>query len=306
MTKKMPEAPKPTPGDKKFGRSAVTNGKLVDGDMRSKQARRLRDLINDFTTELGGGDLSPSEVTLIRTAAMAAMRGEELQARMVAGEPVDDEDIVRVGNLSSRAVRDLHAMKAKRKDSAKPASMEQTIADEYGEEDHDAEIEEVDFIMPPEDEPHWRPVAESVQKPSAPETVAAAVADEPVIEAPKPQGPIVIQYDARPRRHRRPDPSSSRRRAPSAQHPLGTSDHAGRRPSANRGRGHDRRGRRRARRKVRMARQGDRAVIKPKRQLERVPSLPRPPRKAAGDPLAGLRRFLSRHVVHLIPKAGRP
>jgi hypothetical protein len=45
---------------------------------------------------------------------MAAMRGEELQAKMVAGEEVDEEDIVRVGNLSSRAVRDLHAMKAKR------------------------------------------------------------------------------------------------------------------------------------------------------------------------------------------------
>lgn len=47
-------------------------------------------------------------------------------------------------------------------------------------------------------------------------------------------------------------------------------------------------------------------ISKPKRQPERVPSLPRAPRKPADDPLAGLRRFLARNIVTLIPKVGRP
>jgi hypothetical protein len=42
--KKMPTAPGGQPGDKRHGRSALSNGtKLFDADGRSKQARRLKD-----------------------------------------------------------------------------------------------------------------------------------------------------------------------------------------------------------------------------------------------------------------------
>jgi hypothetical protein len=45
---------------------------------------------------------------------------------------------------------------------------------------------------------------------------------------------------------------------------------------------------------------------RPRRKVERVPTLPRPPRKPADDPLAGLMRYLARNVVFLVPKEARP
>jgi hypothetical protein len=185
-------------------RSAVSNGtKPLDGaDGRSKQARRLRDLIHDFSEELGGGDLSPVEAMLVRNAAMSAVKSEEQQAKMAAGEDVTDEDAVRVGNMCSRAARDLAAAKAKRS-GAKPFSIVEHVASLSGAEPDaadDDEIEEVEFIMPPDDEPHYRPVDEPVkvvQTPSAPEPIAdlqEGHRPEPV----KPIGPVTVTYDARP------------------------------------------------------------------------------------------------------------
>jgi hypothetical protein len=206
MTKKMPEAPKPTPGDKKFGRSAVTNGKLIDGDMRSKAARRLRDLIRDFSDELGGGDLSPVEAMLVRNAAMSAMKSEEQQAKMAAGEDVSDEDAVRVGNMCSRAARDLASAKAKRGAADKGDTntldhVSARLAAERAaepEDDDDDDDGDPAWLNLSHDEPVVQPAPEPVCTPSAPDPGAfmhAHVVPEPV----KPQGPVAVWYDARPR-----------------------------------------------------------------------------------------------------------
>jgi hypothetical protein len=178
------------PGDKRHGRSAVSNGsKMLDGaDGRSKQARRLRDLINDFTTELGGGDLSPVEAMLVRNAAMSAMKSEEQQAKMAAGGDVTDEDAVRVGNMCSRAARDLATAKAKRP-VAGAVTIDTIAAWPTSEPAADEEIDDMDGFepVPGFDDPAPEPVC----TPSEPEP-------EP-FEPPAPkQGPITVHYDARP------------------------------------------------------------------------------------------------------------
>jgi hypothetical protein len=67
-------------------RSAVTNGSklLVGIDGRSPAARRFRDLIQLYETEVGGV-LTEVERGLIRQAAALTIRAEQLQAAIVEG-----------------------------------------------------------------------------------------------------------------------------------------------------------------------------------------------------------------------------
>jgi hypothetical protein len=91
-------------------RSRVTNrSKLLEGvDGRRATARRFRDLIDDFTTELGD-DLSPAEHLLVRLAATTFLRVETLQAAVA--------NLIRNVNAGARIVRELREAKAKRKSS---------------------------------------------------------------------------------------------------------------------------------------------------------------------------------------------
>jgi hypothetical protein len=60
-------------------RSAVSNGSTIlpDIDHRSAWMRRLRDLINDHVSDLGGLDaISSAEMVLIRRSAMLALQCE--------------------------------------------------------------------------------------------------------------------------------------------------------------------------------------------------------------------------------------
>jgi hypothetical protein len=69
-------------------RSAVSNGSslLPEIDGRSVWARRLRDLVNDHVSDLGGADLvSTSEMNLVRRAAMLTLQ-LELQEHVWAVE----------------------------------------------------------------------------------------------------------------------------------------------------------------------------------------------------------------------------
>ena len=63
-------------------RSAISNGSqlLPDIDGRSAWARRLRDLINDHVSDLGGRDMvSSSEMILIRRASMMCLQTELME-----------------------------------------------------------------------------------------------------------------------------------------------------------------------------------------------------------------------------------
>jgi hypothetical protein len=64
-------------------RAAVSNGKgmIPDIDNRSAWARRLRDLVNDSVSDLGGYEMvSNAELILIRRAAMLALQLELIES----------------------------------------------------------------------------------------------------------------------------------------------------------------------------------------------------------------------------------
>jgi hypothetical protein len=63
-------------------RSAITNGSMLlpDIDGRSAWARRLRDLVNDAVSDLGGRDMvSSAEMILIRRASMLTLQSELME-----------------------------------------------------------------------------------------------------------------------------------------------------------------------------------------------------------------------------------
>jgi hypothetical protein len=68
-------------------------------------ARRFKDLVESFSRDLGGVDrLSEAEQSLIRQAASLTMRGEQLQAAIVKGEPVDPDELIRLSNTARRCL----------------------------------------------------------------------------------------------------------------------------------------------------------------------------------------------------------
>jgi len=88
-------------------RSALTNGSLLPRglDGRSAPARRYRDLILQFSHGIAGErgtPLNPAELALVKQAAAITVRAEALQADIVRGKPVDDENVVRLANSAIR------------------------------------------------------------------------------------------------------------------------------------------------------------------------------------------------------------
>jgi hypothetical protein len=87
-------------------RSRATNGtRLLTGvDGRSRAARRFRDLIRSYEAEFNIS--SESDKTMIRTAAMLALKAEEMQAAVVRGERTDGDDIVPMAGSVRRVAWD--------------------------------------------------------------------------------------------------------------------------------------------------------------------------------------------------------
>jgi hypothetical protein len=194
-------APKAAAADR-FNKSAMTNDplKLEDVDGRTSAGRRLRDLIASLTALVAkdGEPLDDVSAAWVRLAAAGTLRGEQIAAAIGRGEAVKDEDLVRIQNASARTMKELRELKASR-DGAKPFNMREHLASLSAAEPDadDDEIESVEFIMPPDDEPHYRPADEPVQPvqaPSAPEPVAV-VEPSPA----KPVGTLKIVFDPRPR-----------------------------------------------------------------------------------------------------------
>jgi hypothetical protein len=77
-------------------------------DLRSTEARRFRDLCNALSGEYGGlAPLSEPEVALIRQAAALILQAEQLQAKIVKGESVDNDALIRIANTARRALAGL-------------------------------------------------------------------------------------------------------------------------------------------------------------------------------------------------------
>ncbi|PSO30536.1 hypothetical protein [Bradyrhizobium sp. MOS002] len=78
-------------------------------------------MCEQFATEAGAGELSEATKSQIRQAAHLALRGEQLQARQVRGEPVDGDELIRVTSELRRALAPLLARGTARKPDANPS-----------------------------------------------------------------------------------------------------------------------------------------------------------------------------------------
>ena len=98
-------------------RSRVTNGsEMLPGiDGRSDRARRYRDLAVAFADELGGeAALSEPDKAAVRLAAALTVHSEDLQAKIVRGEAVDEEQLTRITNTVGRALAGLRKKRVTR------------------------------------------------------------------------------------------------------------------------------------------------------------------------------------------------
>src|SRR5215207_4269186 len=95
-------------------RSAITNGRhvLADVDHRSALMRRLRDLVQLHTNDLGGEDyISEAEKRLVRRAAMLTLQLEMLDQKFAhdesEGSRLDLETYQRCSNTLRRLLESL-------------------------------------------------------------------------------------------------------------------------------------------------------------------------------------------------------
>ena len=112
---------KPIARNSTTNRSAVTNGSklLVGIDMRSPTARRYRDLVQAYSAEIGG-DLSQSEMAMVKQAAALAIQAELMQADIVNGKLVNSDDLIRLSSEVRRILDGLGEKAGKRKPAAAP------------------------------------------------------------------------------------------------------------------------------------------------------------------------------------------
>ena len=86
-------------------RSRITNGskQLANVDGRTAAARRYRDLAQSLADDLGGAaSLTEAQRALVRQAAGMIVRSEQLQAAILRGEIVDNEQLTRLANAATR------------------------------------------------------------------------------------------------------------------------------------------------------------------------------------------------------------
>lgn len=100
-------------------RSRQSNGKqlLPSVDGRTTTARRYRDICRSYEAECGT-PVSEVERDMIRQAAGLTLRAEQLQAAIVRGEAVDDDQLIRLSSTARRLLTAIAAKAAKRKPAA--------------------------------------------------------------------------------------------------------------------------------------------------------------------------------------------
>jgi hypothetical protein len=121
-------------------RSRISNrSRLLPGvDGRSASARRFRDICVAYEAE-AGGNVSEVERDLIRQAAGLTLRAEQMQAAIVRGEDVNNDELVRISSTAKRLLETIRSKAEKRKPSA-PSLAEYLAA--RAEQADDGEAEE--------------------------------------------------------------------------------------------------------------------------------------------------------------------
>lgn len=89
----------------------------IDG--RSAGARRFRDICRSYEEE-AGGTVSEVERDLIRQAAGLTLRAEQMQAAIVRGEPIDNDQLIRISSTAKRILEAISAKAAKRAPAEQP------------------------------------------------------------------------------------------------------------------------------------------------------------------------------------------
>lgn len=104
------DRPKPTTV-KGPHRSAITNGKLLPGvDGRSTWARRLRDVIQALSADLGTDDLSEADRSVIRRAATLTVELERMEEAFAAKGAADPDEIDLYGRTAGNLRRLLESV----------------------------------------------------------------------------------------------------------------------------------------------------------------------------------------------------
>jgi hypothetical protein len=102
-------------------------GKLRGINGNSVLARRFREIATMIADDLGGPDkLSEPTKILVRQAATLTLRIEAQQSRVVGGEDVDDEELVRLSNVLGRT---LQRLGLKREPAKREASLLSRLAE---------------------------------------------------------------------------------------------------------------------------------------------------------------------------------
>ena len=160
---------------------------------KTTPAKRLRALIASLTADLSpnGEPLTDAEAAFVELTAACAMRAKAIADAVAAGEKVDDAELVRLVNASSRIVRDLRDTKDRR--AANVAAAGLTPLQQFA-----ADFAARKAAEPVEDDVEDE--VEAVQTPSAPEPVSVNAYVEPEPEPvakPKPVSPVEIWLDGR-------------------------------------------------------------------------------------------------------------
>ena len=112
----------PTVRSRVSNRSRILAG--VDG--RSATARRFRDICRHELE--AGGNVTEVQRDLIRQAAGLVVRGEQMQAALIRGEPVNNDELVRISSTAKRLLETIRAKADKRKPSGQ-GLLQQYLAD---------------------------------------------------------------------------------------------------------------------------------------------------------------------------------
>jgi hypothetical protein len=93
------------------GKSAISNGTrlFIDGlDGRSALARRYRDLVGEFVSDLGGAEvISEAQRAIIRRAASLCVWCEAVEVRLAAGEEIEITPYTTAANSLRRLLVDI-------------------------------------------------------------------------------------------------------------------------------------------------------------------------------------------------------
>ena len=129
---------------KAYGRSKLTNHKdlLPDiGDGRRSEARRFRDLVRAYLADSGGVEnCSEIRIGLLRRLAAATILSEALEARAIAGEPVNITEFCTLASTGVRLAMRLGIRRVAK--DVSPPSLQAYLAQAYADDAEDEGLED--------------------------------------------------------------------------------------------------------------------------------------------------------------------